>query len=371
MTQVLVNLVSNAIKFTAKSWGEMKVRVSMGASTGRPTSYPPNVVFFNSDAASLRLVKTQQAEWGDAPAVYIMVAVRDTGIGISDEAQKRLFERFNQATPRTESVYGGSGLGLAVSRRLCHLQGGEIGVSSKEGEGSTFGFFFTVRKHDANGANDVVEESSSSSSQTLQMDQICRNIQLLGNEVTDENHQMTSPSIPLDPEVTDVEEINPAHQEDERTEHTNQIAEEITGKIESSVAESELQEKSSQRILLVEDNIINSRILSRKLQKLGFGVTEVTNGREALDAVKHDRFDCILMDQVMPVMDGNTATKAIREFQNARNAVYTPVIGVTANVRSEQYEEMRRSGMDDVVYKPYKMDELVEKIQRLTSRESA
>ncbi|KAF7166274.1 hypothetical protein CNMCM5623_000031 [Aspergillus felis] len=365
MSQVLINLVSNAIKFTAKSGGEMKVRVSMGASTTRPPSYPPNVVFFNSDKTALGLDKTQQAEWGNGPTAYIMVAVRDTGIGISDEAQKRLFERFNQATPRTESIYGGSGLGLNVSRRLCHLHGGEIGVSSKEGEGSTFGFFFAVRKSDGVG--------ESSTSPTAEIDQTCRKIQSLGDEMTDENHQMTSPAIPEDPEVTYIEEINPACHSDGRKDHTARIAEETTDN-ESTTSETQPKEENDgrtdgQHILLVEDNVINKRILLRKLQGLGFSVTDVNNGREAVDAVKKDHFDCILMDQAMPVMDGNSATKAIREYEK-ESAKRTPVLGVTANVRAEQQEEMLQSGMDDVIHKPYKMDELTEKIEHLILKES-
>jgi signal transduction histidine kinase/CheY-like chemotaxis protein len=369
MSQVLINLVSNAIKFTAKSGGEMKVRVSMGASTSRPPSYPPNVVFFNSDATALGLDRTRGPEWGEGPMAYIMVAVRDTGIGIGDEAQKRLFERFNQATPRTESIYGGSGLGLNVSRRLCHLHGGEIGVSSKEGEGSTFGFFFAVRKSESTDAVGLA-------SQTAQDDQTCRNILSLGDEMTNGDHQMTSPAISQDPEVTYIEEINPACKSDGRKNHTAKIAE-STDSSESSAPDTQSKEENdnkphNQRILLVEDNIINQRILSRKLQTLGFSVTEANNGREALDAVKKDHFDCILMDQAMPVMDGNSATKAIREFEKEQPAEYThtPVLGVTANVREEQQEEMLQSGMDDVIHKPYRMDELTGKIGQLTLEES-
>ncbi|RHZ63626.1 putative sensor histidine kinase/response regulator [Aspergillus thermomutatus] len=373
MSQVLINLVSNAIKFTAKSGGEMKVRVSMGASTTRPPSYPPNVVFFSSDETALGLDRTRQAEWGEGPTAYIMVAVRDTGIGISDEAQKRLFERFNQATPRTESIYGGSGLGLNVSRRLCHLHGGEIGVSSKEGEGSTFGFFFAVRKSDSVG--------ETSTSHRVQIDQKCLDIQSLGEEITNGNHQMTSPPIPQNPEVTYIEEINPACSSDGRKDHTAKLAEETgvsptADTPENSPTETRPNQENDSKsdghhILLVEDNIINQRILSRKLQCLGFSVTEASHGREALDAVKNDHFDCILMDQAMPVMDGNSATKAIRELEKEEMAGYTPVLGVTANVRAEQQEEMLQSGMDDVIHKPYRMCELTEKIEQLIQKESA
>ena len=107
----------------------------VGASHERPTSYPPNVVFFSSDDVTYKMDNTNGSEWGNGEEMYILVAIQDTGIGISEDGQKRLFERFRQATPKTSDVYGGSGLGLNISRKLCHLHGGEIGVSSKEGAG--------------------------------------------------------------------------------------------------------------------------------------------------------------------------------------------------------------------------------------------
>lgn len=357
MSQVLINLVSNAIKFTAKSGNDMKIRVSMGASKQRPPSYPPNVVFFNSDENALRLDATKDAEWGDGEPVYIMVAVKDTGIGISDEAQKRLFERFNQATPRTESIYGGSGLGLNVSRRLCHLHGGEIGVSSKEGEGSTFGFFFSVRR------SEKPSDGELSGPESAEIDKLCRDIQSLSNEVTDGRKKFTQPSIPENPEVTHVEEVAPHCTSDGRTQHTAKIASDV----ESS--SSNQTEPESKKVLLVEDNIINQQIVARKLRALGFNVTPASNGREALDEFRKKQFDCILMDQVMPVMDGNAATRAIRDMEKDTSK-HVPVLGVTANVRSEQRTEMLDAGMDDVVQKPYRMRDLSEKISHLIGESS-
>jgi two-component sensor histidine kinase len=146
VSQVMVNLMTNAIKFTAKSERKKKISIEVAASIERPSSYPPDVVFFKSDDIALKTDATGNPEWGDKEPLYIMVAVKDTGIGISEENQAKLFERFQQATPKTEQMYGGSGLGLNIARKMCQLHGGEIGVSSVEGEGSTFGFFFRVRR---------------------------------------------------------------------------------------------------------------------------------------------------------------------------------------------------------------------------------
>jgi signal transduction histidine kinase len=83
-------------------------------------------------------------EWGGGDVIFVMVAMIDTGIGISEAGQKKLFERFKQATPETNEIYGGSGLGFNISRNLVQLRGGDIGVHSREGSGAIFGFFFNI-----------------------------------------------------------------------------------------------------------------------------------------------------------------------------------------------------------------------------------
>lgn len=163
--QVLVNLMTNAIKFTSKTNGERRITVAVGSSIDRPKSYPPDVVFF--DDYKEERDQTRTPEWGDGPPLYLMIAVKDTGIGISEQEQVRLFERFRQATPKTSEKYGGSGLGLSISRKLCQLHGGDIGVGSHEGQGSTFGFYFKVRR-----ASPPADESPVDSGRTTPVRQI-------------------------------------------------------------------------------------------------------------------------------------------------------------------------------------------------------
>jgi CheY-like chemotaxis protein len=136
-------------------------------------------------------------------------------------------------------------------------------------------------------------------------------------------------------------------------------------------------------LLLVEDNLINQKVLKRQLQSRGFVVTTANNGQEAIDAVKaltatsdHQNsedtslpaFSCILMDQEMPVMDGNSATLAIRELMEANTVGWGPIIGVSANVREEQHSEMLGAGMDEVISKPFKVDELVSLVKRVVGK---
>ncbi|KAJ4302989.1 hypothetical protein N0V90_001880 [Kalmusia sp. IMI 367209] len=441
MNQVLVNLITNAIKFTAKKNGDRQISVSMGASLEQPNSYPPNVIFFSREKESFHIDSTMTAEWGSGSAMYLMVAVKDTGIGISREGQAKLFERFRQATPKTQEKYGGSGLGLFISRKLCQLHGGDIGVASRSGEGSTFGFYFKVRRVKENAADGRPPFStrSSESSNPPQRSQTPRpsysranstlqRIKELSHE--QDNHdkpkedqkderpriKMISSSPGVDSENLEMNhsiqnppteyhpEAHPAPQADGRYEETEAVAENIqqqrspfTDAIEKRLpdlqrGETERQESHSQdlsrshnrepsdarsTLLLVEDNLINQKVLRRQLQGRGFEVFIANNGQEAIDAVaergqlppdeggSRNYFDCILMDQEMPIKDGNAATMEIRDLQGQGKAGRSPILGVSANVREAQTKSMLEAGMDAIISKPFKVEDLVTKINSL------
>ncbi|KAF2446221.1 two component histidine kinase 1 [Karstenula rhodostoma CBS 690.94] len=442
MKQVLVNLITNAIKFTARKDGDRQISVSMGASVERPSSYPPNILFFSNDNDAFHIDSTMTSEWGGGPVMYLMVAVKDTGIGINKEGQAKLFERFRQATPKTQEKYGGSGLGLFISRKLCQLHGGDIGVSSKSGEGSTFGFYFKVRRPIGSPGEDrppfsARSSSSSSANQPAQASRPSysransnlRRINELENdpgasdEMKKEKDAKQNPERPSPRTLTSNEGINPeemnmnesirhppteyhpeAHPEairDQRFKETAQVAEQVAERHSPSSYETENRlslgetkrqalhsrdrseadrkdpSDSRSTVLLVEDNLINQKVLRRQLQGKGFEVFVANNGQEAIDAVNQrgkgtpgepvprNYFDCILMDQEMPIKDGNAATIEIRDLQDAGQAGYSPILGVSANVREAQTKSMLDAGMDAVISKPYKVEDLVAKIKSL------
>jgi hypothetical protein len=142
--QVLINLTTNAIKFTTTE-ETRTIKVVLSAARERPSaSHAPTVSYFPMRAK--RTDQTFGPDWGDGEEIFLEFAVQDTGRGLTPEEKKLLFQRFSQASPRTHVQYGGSGLGLFISRELTELQGGEIGVSSEAGKGSTFAFYVKCRR---------------------------------------------------------------------------------------------------------------------------------------------------------------------------------------------------------------------------------
>lgn len=124
LLQVVINLLTNSIKFT-QCCDERKITICLGASLERPTGRHHHVDFI--PPKHTRAAHSPLSEWGDGENLYLQIAVRDSGKGLSDDEIQVLFQRFSQASPKTYKQYGGSGLGLFISRELCELQGGQIG----------------------------------------------------------------------------------------------------------------------------------------------------------------------------------------------------------------------------------------------------
>jgi len=256
--RILINLVSNAVKFTEK--GEVMV--------------------------SVRLEKDRDTH------AMIRFSVTDTGIGIPDEHMGRLFKTFSQVDASTSRRYGGTGLGLVISKQLAELMRGQIGVESREGHGSTFWFTAMFEKQ---------EDACEPVSLTLK------------NHVFSDNRH--SASAKTDDAVSD-------------------------------------EWKSDIRILVVEDNEVNQMVVRAILKKLGFGADIADNGVKALKALKSESYDLVFMDIQMPGMDGLEATEIIRDPNSEVYDPYIPVVAMTAHAMKDDKDRCFDVGMNDYITKP-------------------
>lgn len=309
LLQVLINLTTNAIKFTTRQSTRI-ITVTLGASAQRPSkeSGANHVSYFPT--RSKRNDLTTGDDWGGGEKVFIHFAVQDTGRGLSEDETKLLFLRFSQASPRTHVQYGGSGLGLFISRELVELQGGEIGVASKAGEGSTFAFYVKARKS------------------------------TVPKEITNQlpSADIRKSSLPKQPAFS-----------------ASVKASSQAPPLAKPIA------KDSLKILIVEDNLVNQRVLQKQLRNLGCIVHVANHGGECLDRLRESTFwaghehsgldlSVILMDLEMPVMDGLTCARKIRELEANGDVVrHVPIIAVTANARSEQIDTALAAGMVNLV----------------------
>ncbi|KAJ4390769.1 hypothetical protein N0V93_004367 [Gnomoniopsis smithogilvyi] len=313
--QILINLLSNAIKFTSTQ-EKRRIHISVGASLQRPTS-ANGLHYLPSKATRQDVSDKPDSEWGTGELVYLQIQVRDTGKGLHEHERKLLFQRFSQTSPRTHVQYGGSGLGLFISRELTELQGGEIGVLSEAGVGSTFAFFVQSRRTDPP-ASAIPTHSPGQT--------------------------------PLVPEVS-VFNI-------QKQKVLNPLAfsrlPNRSGSPSSTPKKGMTVSDEVRHVLVVEDNLVNQKVLSKQLRGAGCVVSVANHGGEALALLEKSRFcvdggealNVVLMDLEMPVMDGLTCTKKIREMQKqGKIRGYVPVIAVTANARSEQIATARDSGM--------------------------
>ncbi|MEG9527881.1 MAG: ATP-binding protein, partial [Hyphomicrobiales bacterium] len=280
LRQVLLNLLNNAVKFTPA--GSVTVTVQREGESLAPDGSPGDVVRF---------------------------AVTDTGIGIAPAQQDRLFKRFSQVDGSISRRFGGTGLGLAISRHLVTLMGGEIGVESREGEGSTFWFRLIL---------------------------------------------------PRSAEVADASGA-PASDDTAAARRSPPVVE---------AAAQTAPKAAPLRLLLVEDVPLNQELACAVLESQGYAVDVAGDGAEAITAVGTSvaagrAYDLVLMDVQMPLVDGLTATRRIRAL--APPACDIPIVAMTANVLPAQLEELREAGMDDHVGKPFRRADLFATISRWTA----
>lgn len=352
--QVVINLLTNAIKFTQYS-DTRQIQLVLGASLDRPQGHHHNVHFIPQHTRSPS--RDLSLEWGQGREIYLQFAVRDTGQGLTEEDMKSLFLRFSQASPKTYKKYGGSGLGLFISRELIELQGGQIGVSSVHGQGSTFTFYVKARKY------------------------------VPGTPlVTNSNRgmrELPQPSLSLAPvpESTQGSVQLPVRSVVKKKASTKfQAAPGLANGNSAKVSE-------SLSILIVEDNEINAKVMAKQIKSAGHSVHVANHGGEALDFLEKtiywssqtngiagpnfsttDRSDSriplsvILMDLEMPVMDGLTCVRKIREYEKTGQITSRiPIIAATANARSEQIVTALQAGMDEVITKPFRINQLLER----------
>ena len=320
LRQVLINLITNAIKFTR--FEEVRqVKVSVGASVNEQPFSPHSVPYIRSATVQTGLQGPASAALdasSDSVPVYLHFTVRDTGRGLTAQEKELIFMRFSQASPRTHVHYGGSGLGLFISRRLTELQGGAIGFASEFKVGSTFSFYIRTERalstvSPPTGSNKRARMSIGGTVAIPQGDM---------SSSVDEGRPQSAVTSPTDTPMSTEEPGPVVH------------------------------------VLIVEDNLVNQRVLAKQLKNLGCIVSVANHGGEALDYIRTTKLwheppagdakelSVILMDWEMPVMDGLSCVKRIRELQNFGHIKgHIPVIAVTANVRAEQVSQALDAGM--------------------------
>ena len=384
--QILINYSNNAVKFTEH--GEIDITIRVKDET-------------NKD-------------------VLIHCAVRDTGIGLSDEQMGRLFQSFSQADASTTRKFGGTGLGLVIAKKLAELMGGEVGVNSEPGKGSTF--WFTARLGKGAGqqrtlalATDlqdkrvlVVDDNDNArlvlgdllGNMSFKVDQVESGQAAIAAADRAEAQGKPYDIIFLDWQMPDMDGIETSKRIRSRLmkrvphmimvtafgrEEIIKAAEDagisdvlikpvtasvlfdgvvriMSGGVDTVRSKEALTDNFEQlatikgaHILLVEDNDLNQEVGLELLRDAGFSVDLAENGQIALDKVRANKYDLVLMDMQMPVMDGVTATREIRKDARFNNL---PVVAMTANSMQSDRDRCMEAGMNDHIAKPIEPEDL-------------
>jgi CheY-like chemotaxis protein len=384
LKQILINLINNAIKFTQK--GEVYLKVYVLSSNA------------------------------DNPNIVLGFQVKDTGIGIPENKIAFLFDSFTQVDASTTRRYGGTGLGLAITERLVKLMGGEIKVESQLGIGSKFIFSHRceistkdrIRPPSDNmselyGKKVLIVDDNPTNLKILEIQleqwKLIPTLALSAPEALDIIDNSDANSFDLiitDMQMPDMDGVDLATAIKKRNNPTPMIMltsigqeskkiypglfsfiitkpvkqqrlikslqtvlspakDQVTDDSQNGILTASFATDYPLNILIAEDNIINQKLIQRILHKLGYQLGMASDGIEALDALKRDKYNVILMDVQMPGMDGIEATQAIREMK-----IEQPyIIAMTANAMSKDRDECIKMGMDDYIAKPMRLAEII------------
>lgn len=384
LRQILTNLIGNALKFTEK--GEVLVKVSR-----------------NSVSQNLN---------------ELLFIVQDSGIGIPKDKMEKLFKPFSQVDSSTTRLYGGTGLGLVISKKLIELLSGKIWVESEVNKGTTFLFTLTAESAQAkpkifsrviqqgiegkrvlivddNLTNrkilriqtsrwGMISEEAESSEKALELIETGMKFDLGifdyqmpvtdGMGLTEKLREYNNGRFP----VIILTSIGRRERSDvlnrlnitkflnkpiKQSQLYESIVQSLTGnptqqekKARGSVLDTEMADKHPLRILLAEDNLVNQKVATKIFEKLGYHIDIASNGIEVLSALQMTDYDIIFMDVHMPELDGLEATRAIRS--NGVTSYQPLIIAMTANAMQGDREICLAAGMDDYISKPVRIDEL-------------
>ncbi|MBS1562739.1 MAG: response regulator, partial [Bacteroidetes bacterium] len=387
--QILVNLVGNAIKFTAK--GEIYIRVTRA-----------------SDA-----YRKEGKQYAD-----ISIRVQDTGIGIPEDKLSRIFDSFTQADSSTTRKYGGTGLGLTISRSLAELMGGNLSARSMAGVGSVFSLELPLEIPEGQTEQPPVEKpllknvlvvDDNASNRDL-MEGIFRHLQIpctirasgeeaLAAIVQAEEHQAPFDLVITDHHMPGMDGLMLAREIKQQTYASHHPVVLMLSSLEKNMYRHEAEQMGIHKfltkpvklhelndvllamfnqhtaaparetdrlaiptfstkasIMVVEDEPLNMLLISEVLGKMGFGVIKAGNGQEAIDLLQQQQPALIFMDVNMPEMDGFTATSIIRTLPGRVGS--TPVIALTADAMKEDRDRCLEAGMNDYLSKPFRLEEI-------------
>jgi PAS domain S-box-containing protein len=396
LRQILLNLVGNALKFTEK--GSVIIKVAL--------------------------------EKESATNVKLRFQVEDTGIGIPQKHQEKIFESFSQMDASTTRNYGGTGLGLAICKQIITIMGGEIGVKSQVNRGSIFWFTVTLEKQKCPlsvtipvqkylkglklliishhvATKGILESYANSwgmeakSANTIQEGIFYFNqeklkgkpyhIAIIEMQYSDLDQEIFAHLTKLDPQLASLQCVwlvsleqqnqinNPSHHYLFKPIKTSKLSDLLihiaqdfiklnkgkyrnitqTKKPEQLTKQNQNRSNKSEdypKILLVEDTPINQKVILNQLSILGYTADCVNNGKEALNILNKETYDLILMDCLMPNLDGYETTKTIRKKEG--NIRHTNIIAMTANAMTGEREKCLKAGMDDYISKPIELDNL-------------